>query len=1339
MVNWVQQEQELREKIHYVELLGELNIQEEWVADFQQFFSYSYQQARHLNGLSTFIRSYPACLAVYLVMQGVYSYQEGDYWSHIIKHDKHANITRAKLGEFFKQFLQEHHLVAFPEMEGHKYVASILLHGGIPNYSLSDFFEHLLEPALLRPHLYGEDGQEVIANWLETKTHTYVDKPITRFLQLGGKLASDFVERCLSMARSHLEYNIVPPADTLGLPARVTASYSEWVRQRQGSKQTARIRLRKPTIQLDPWGGTLFAEFPEQTLPTTFDTMDCLWKIETGTGDTESIAVASYYNGEHVESEAWQVELTSISHTYHLSFVFAENQRSWYFRGMNASVPCFAFDYETRNLLSLNATLPARALWLLFPQDAALNVDGGSCLEVGVALNGAWEGYQAEAWDLSNARSVQFGAQQILVEPDWSKLQPYLEGERVEGLSQQPGEPTLFVDFIPDILIPLTAQSDPQTEIRRWRIMLRERGQAEFRAISLAECPHALEEQSIRCYLEDYEGWSVKFTHIYDLQLQGPLGRDARFSFVVLQNMAMHVPTHSIRFPDAYGIYAAPQVTMTVGKDVVVESDQSNVTISATQPGTYAIEASSDETKLHLSLYSRYTPKQPRVPLTLVFPMLRWTIVEDGWQTTAIEWKTREIPLSLASLEQMCNPQLLVALFPYESNQQLPRGSLCIHQGQDQPEQELDSKGRTNRRLLFHIGAAIDTIRNSNSGFTRIELHLGNRPENTIGAHIPVITISQSLGLRSIHLEHVLVEDTWLFHISWQGGRNLRKRVMRLWPLWRPWMPASVYALPDELSEEVYEFEASLNEVPVGCYRLEIAVENAWSMEMATRPPLQVGDGIDVLLGEDESRKERLISLPKTVEGTIERLLAIPIEKQAVSWALKDLEHLLKAHSSHHFQVVCEALLVLIEQSGYSGYDQHAFFPIFQEYLQHFPIRLLVHVSQYCRLSDRSRCIQYEELLARLAPQAQLENLLRYVYRQESIPLQELQTCVPELQNNEELQRETIMLLQDAGIVVNNQEMPETPSQMMEEFDRIYNESFFEPALDSVRQYLQDISHFPLLNAEQESALARAIRDGNEAQEMLESQENGSAYLWQRIQRGEHSREKLINHNLRLVVSIARKYGQRRELPDLIQDGNLGLIKACEKFDGDKGYKFSTYATWWIRQAITRGMMDYARTIRLPVHILEDVYVLRRAQNKLLQQSERDPTVEELASEMVMNVEKVQTLLRVSQDIISLDAPLGEDGEATLGATLEAPYSDPQENLTTYSQKTLLEACLNHLQAREQMVLRMRYGFDDSDGHTLEEIGTMLHVTRERVRQLQEKALKKLKVVLRKQQIQGIF
>ena len=322
-------------------------------------------------------------------------------------------------------------------------------------------------------------------------------------------------------------------------------------------------------------------------------------------------------------------------------------------------------------------------------------------------------------------------------------------------------------------------------------------------------------------------------------------------------------------------------------------------------------------------------------------------------------------------------------------------------------------------------------------------------------------------------------------------------------------------------------------------------------------------------------------------------------------------------------------------------------------------------------------------------------------------------------------------------------ELPDDVEPRMDEIAEIEEEELVDPNTlvdsfsidDPVRMYLKEIGKVSLLNPDEEIELAQKMSAGNLAQEQLDSLQSGDldsaslAELQKLAKAGERAKQKLAEANLRLVVSIAKRYvGRGMLFLDLIQEGNLGLIKAVEKFDYTKGYKFSTYATWWIRQATTRAIADQARTIRIPVHMVETINKVIRVSRQLLQELGHDPSPEEIAEEMSMPVDKVREIMKIAQEPVSLETPIGEEEDSHLGDFIpDEGASEPSEAASFTLLKEQLVDVLSTLTPREEKVLKLRFGIEDGRTRTLEEVGKEFNVTRERIRQIEAKALRKLR------------
>lgn len=338
------------------------------------------------------------------------------------------------------------------------------------------------------------------------------------------------------------------------------------------------------------------------------------------------------------------------------------------------------------------------------------------------------------------------------------------------------------------------------------------------------------------------------------------------------------------------------------------------------------------------------------------------------------------------------------------------------------------------------------------------------------------------------------------------------------------------------------------------------------------------------------------------------------------------------------------------------------------------------------------------------------ETLLAKAKKDGQIDQQVIFKAIPDTPENVDILDQLYTELADSDIAVMTPNEPGTSDEWSSDDEEVVVEEqvyLDDIADDSVRLYLREIGKIPLLNAEEELALAKKVVAGDK-----------------------RAKDKMAEANMRLVVSIAKRYvGRGLDLLDLIQEGNTGLLRAVEKFDPDKGFKFSTYATWWIRQAITRAIADQARTIRIPVHMVETINKLLRTQRRLTQELNREPTNEEIAEAMEIDVDKVEHIMKIKQDISSLDASVRDDEEdSVLGDFIEDEDTvSPEESATGQLLKEHVKDMLGALTEREQKILKLRFGLEDGKSHTLEEVGQEFNVTRERIRQIEAKALAKLR------------
>ncbi|PDW02837.1 RNA polymerase sigma factor RpoD [Candidatus Viridilinea mediisalina] len=361
--------------------------------------------------------------------------------------------------------------------------------------------------------------------------------------------------------------------------------------------------------------------------------------------------------------------------------------------------------------------------------------------------------------------------------------------------------------------------------------------------------------------------------------------------------------------------------------------------------------------------------------------------------------------------------------------------------------------------------------------------------------------------------------------------------------------------------------------------------------------------------------------------------------------------------------------------------------------------------------------------------QADIQRLLDHGRARTFVTLEEIQALVPNPEDATDAIDMIYAALSEADIPVRESEEEDVVSTNLAELDGDLSDALLG---DSVRLYLREIGQVQLLTHDQEKRLAQAIVKGQEAEQRLKEAEPGSPEYqqWQRdLELGNEARQQMAAANLRLVVSIAKRYRDRGlPLLDLIQEGSLGLLRAIEKFDHEKGFKFSTYATWWIKQALSRALADQSRLVRLPVHLGETLNRIQAARRQLTQSLGREPNDSELAHHLEMSEEKLRELRRTAQDPVSLATPVGEEADSTLADFIPDPHAlDADDAAASGMLRDQITTALDQLTERERRVLELRYGLSDGQPRTLEEVGKAFGVTRERVRQIEVKALRKLR------------
>jgi RNA polymerase primary sigma factor len=808
--------------------------------------------------------------------------------------------------------------------------------------------------------------------------------------------------------------------------------------------------------------------------------------------------------------------------------------------------------------------------------------------------------------------------------------------------------------------------------------------------------------------------------------LRGPLGRDTTFFIAIVPSLQIQIcERDSVRIPNKDGKLPPLSFSLATSEDLAVESNNTTTDIIAGSPGRYNISVGGDSTKAELVLFSREEDSRARIPFSIPLPVLTWSIIEGQHITLKDDlWQTRTVTHPQAWLDQIESPRLLVSLTTAGQKSAPFSARLLARYSKEQSPQLLYSRGSSKKWLTFNLQEASDSIRSCRDGTILFELELDKIPGYSRPVYLPVLRLTQSLVLLSVDMKGTLVDNIWQLSLEWLGESQFRNRRLLLWSLWRPWEEALNIPVPDNV-EGRFDVEVPLEQLSPGRYRAEMALVDPWLSRTPQRPTVCAPNSVDVLFGTAGERISYLRAVPLTPLGYLERVLASENELYR--------RHCLRALAGNmplcYIPQAFDALLTLMREKGYCASEE--VFVTFQRLLLRSPVVLLVAVTERSIPLEGTGHQPFEELLWRLSPH--FGPLLRQICQDATVDLDDLITLVPKIEHDRHLKAEVFSILSEAGISVRetNDETKQVPVDALEM--ELPDWLFSDRLLDSIRLYLREISQYPLLTADQEQRLAKIIRDSKAAEmELLEldsSNEVRIAILEARIKAGLAASQKLVTSNLRLVVSVARRYiGRGMDFLDLIQNGNLGLLRAIDRFDAARGYKFSTYATWWIRQAVTRGLALESRLIRLPVHLVEEVGRFNRATEKLRQSLNREPTDEEIAEYTQQPLAKIKHLRTVSVHPLSLDAPVGEEDNTPFGDLIEQELSDPLEVVTENGLREQIELVLARLRTREREVIELRFGLLDGSKRTLEEIGQRFHVTRERVRQIEERALKKMRV-----------
>ncbi len=910
-------EQRLKPRMSQIELIGELGLTAEETAKLGRLIRTFLRARGPRRATAELQHRYPCTFVTYLVFQGVYGYEEGDYWSAVCEATglPHVPNYTMEWGQTFEAVVEE--LGLSHEFAGHRYVGAILGHGGIPTGSLPDFFEHMLQPSVTKPEFAALATRELIEEWLTRSPRYFVDKPVLRFLEYGGQVAEDFVDRCRQMAQEVLDSGEIPMAAEIGLPDSVVACYQEWIEDPERFAPVRRTgpRLRRPRVILEPWGSGVQVWLPEQQPPVAQSHGEVWWEIQAGE-ETVELPVQLRRVDLDLKTESISVPLQRPARAYCVRlFVDGECLREWLYDGTDDTHPLWVFDAETGVLLPQRKRLPGRLLWVLYPADVELHAEpaGQSFVREQLPqLPWAWHDQQAYAVDLSGISALVLrmsqGVKRISVIEERAVQQPELvacpepsrrEGEQVDlqdelVLSAAEVSMPLYVGEPPCLRIPLRRTHS----LTRWRLELRHEWEAEppcnikttLDALSSAlrwdvartAIPSTSSERASVEPLEDRlqqeaedrarQAVELPLAHPtllgpsplgqYRLRVRGPLGSGSEFRFRIVPKLVV-MGHESLYLPDPR------QGASTV--QLLVETDtRSRLEPLQQDPDLHLREATMDA---HGCCYQvDVPPGRTEAPLRLVYDLphgrtvyiplhvpvrrLRWMLVLGPTQLARREWRSRAIAVSLEELEQSESPYLLLEVPGAEDDTPVQIRFLDVD-GALLQEMEAPQPLRPSRFRHFDLRLVRDTLRQSPSPAIRAELAVQGLADHEMVA-LPVLTVR-----RGVYVEHVGVTPRWegdqlLLEMAWHPDVPLKWRYVRFWPQSRPWCEPVGFSIPDD-ARSGHTIQIAAEALPAGEYLVEFTVRDPWIAEsVPERPQPSAPNVASVIVGELEQRLRQI-------------------------------------------------------------------------------------------------------------------------------------------------------------------------------------------------------------------------------------------------------------------------------------------------------------------------------------------------------------------------------------------------------------------------------------------------------------------------------------------------
>uniref|UniRef100_A0A7C1FDK5 Uncharacterized protein n=1 Tax=Caldilinea aerophila TaxID=133453 RepID=A0A7C1FDK5_9CHLR len=871
-------EQRLRSQMGAIELIGELDLAPEEVQEIGRLIAVLIRSQGPPSAIRNLEQRYPATLAAFLVFQGGNSYhsdEKGDFWPGVCQAVgiPYAPSYTMELGQAFERICDQFRLTH--EFSGHRYVSAILGHGGIPARSLPDFFEHLLQPSITKPELATFSTTDLIQEWLTGSAQYHVDKPILRFLEHGGKVAEDFVERCRQMARAWMKEGEFPTADELGLPVALVDAYHEWVTQSGLVRSEAHsgLRLKKPVIALDPWGLGVYVVLPEQQIPAAQSLAESWWEVEAD-GAIDRIPVDARRVGMDLKTRIAHAILRRPAPEYKVWFYRRAEEadrmlREWVYAGVSDAHPFLVFDPATGRLMPQPKCLPARPLWILCSPDATLQSDPISqslIREELPRLPWDWHPWRGYGLDLQGISALKLSAihGQALIPVMEAPAAPTAELVNAEQLGSLDDPVPIFAGVPPTLRIYIPEEDLAGGRLTRWRLELNHEWNAD-------------PERSLRARLSELDDLIVRrdgcielsLAHPnflgpapvgqYRIRLRGPLGRNADLRFRVAPKL--YLTGHE-------GLYLPePEKGAPIALLLIETDAQSQIELLEDAPDfrvellscdaqarCYQVTVPRDRADAPLRLV-RHVPsgRHAYIPLRIPIRRLRWLLILKPEQVAQVTWQSQPSAINLAELEQSPSPCLMLELPVSESSQVVARLRFLDVNGDAIAELEAPRPTGSRSWRRFDLRSVRDALRESPSPAVQVVLKVEGLPEHD-PLILTVLTLRRSITVERTSINLRQLDDDQYLAVSWEPEIPLRDRCIRLWSQTRPWTEPLLLPIPDS-AKGSQAFPIQADTLPAGHYLVEFLVHDPWLPETTpARPEPTAPHVVTVTIGSLEER-----------------------------------------------------------------------------------------------------------------------------------------------------------------------------------------------------------------------------------------------------------------------------------------------------------------------------------------------------------------------------------------------------------------------------------------------------------------------------------------------------